>query len=496
MERRLLDQAREAVFWTNWRVQLTIPSVLAPGEEFALRMTAFGPDRLPSSDFGREIVFEPSPGIEGLPASVRFAAAAGGHLLVDGLRTVDGDRAFVQARPEGCPGSIVSNPAWIVADPPTRVFWGDLHIHTTYSNCSAWACKDPEFAYAYARDATHLDFAAAADHLRGIASEPGRWPRLQQLVRRYDAPGRFVPLLAFESSHRAGFGGDNNAYYLDADGPFFWPDRDDMLGTSPEVELQALWDFLDSTGEESFTVPHHTGRAGKYRSFAAPVYDPDREPVFEVYSCWGSSESRWNRFPLHAGNTDEPAYLVDALRAGCRYGVTASSDDHCTLPGGEPQGRLPAGPARVSLYTHRGLAAVCAPELTRETLWSALRSRRCYATTFARTLLDVRIGDASMGDELPVGPKDKLRCCRQIRVRVLSATQAPPDIVLMRNGTEIARRRWRAEEPETVFDDVSALEDIAVRGAAFHPGPFVVYYVRLETAFDHTQWSSPIWLDL
>ena len=496
MDARLLDQAREAVFWTNWRVQLTIPSVLASGEEFALRMTAFGPDKLPSADFDREIVFERSPGIEGLPASVRFGSGGGGHLLVDGLRAVDGDRAFVQARPEGCPGSIVSNPAWIADDPPMRVFWGDLHIHTTYSNCSAWACKDPEFAYAYARDATHLDFAAAADHLRGIASEPGRWPRLRELVRHYDRPGGFVPFLAFESSHKAGFGGDNNAYYLGTDGPFFWPDRDDMRSTSPEVELQALWDFLAATGEESFTVPHHTGRAAKYRSFGAPVYDPRREPVFEVYSCWGSSENRWNRFPLHAGNSDEPAYLVDALRAGCRYGVIASSDDHCTLPGGEPAGRLAAGPARTSLYTHRGLAAVCAPELTRDALWSALRSRRCYASTFARTLLSMRIGDAWMGEELEVGSRDVLRSRRRIRVRVLSTTHSPPDVVLVRNGTEIDRARWQADEPEMVFEDESALDDIAIRGASFHPGPFVVYYVRLETAFNQTQWSSPIWLDL
>ena len=71
MDPRIIDEARDATLWTTWRVQLTIPSVLAEGEEFCLRMSALGPDCLPSDEFGRGIVFEESPGIEGLPKSVR-----------------------------------------------------------------------------------------------------------------------------------------------------------------------------------------------------------------------------------------------------------------------------------------------------------------------------------------------------------------------------------------------------------------------------------------
>ena len=315
MDKKIIAGAKEAVFWTTWRLQLTIPSVLAQDEEFCLRLTAFAPDGLPSDGFDREIVFTDSQGIEGLPKSVRLSSSDGGHLTIDGLRAEGPSHAVVVAKPEGCPSTVSSSPAWVFEEPEYRIYWGDLHVHTAYSNCSPWACKDPEFCYAYARDATYLDFAAPADHLHGIAAEEIRWPRLQELVRRYDSPGSFVPFLAFESSHRSGFGGDNNAYFLGADAPYFWIEHDDMSSTAPEIHLRELWEFLDTAGQEYFTIPHHTGRAGKYRSFADDTYDPAREPLLEIYSLWGSSECRWNHFPLYAGNADGPCYFQDVLRA-------------------------------------------------------------------------------------------------------------------------------------------------------------------------------------
>jgi len=225
------------------------------------------------------------------------------------------------------------------------------------------------------------------------------------------------------------------------------------------------------------------------------VYDSEREPVFEIFSMWGSSESRWNRFPLYAGNSDEPCYFQDALRAGCRYGVIASSDDHRTLPGGEGKARQPLGLNNLATYVHHGLAAVHAQELTRESLFQALRERSCYATTQARVLLDVRIGDLSMGQDAPVGRADPLRRRREVRVNALTTEPGRMDVVLVRNGEEIDRRQWSADAPEIVFEDEGSLDDIALRDAQFHPEPFVAYYVRLESQFNQTQWSSPIWLD-
>lgn len=510
MDTALLTRARQIATLTDTRLQLTIPSVLAQGETFALRISCMGPDALPREDFGNRLVFEQCTGVTGLPESVALRPADGGTITVEGLEAVGPAAILMRARVEGTgmlggDPVVSSNPAWVFDDPPYRVFWGDIHVHTTMSNCWLWSCKEPELCYAYARDITHLDFAAAADHLRGIASEEGRWERLRQLVEHYDAPGAFVPLLAFESSHAKGFGGDNNVYFRDKSAPYFWLDRDDMRGIEPRVHLRELWQWLDSLGQPYMTIPHHTARAAKNRTFDEPYYDARREPLFEIYSGWGSSEMPPpNGFPLAGGNSDEQAYFVDAIRNGCRYGVIASSDDHSTLPGGQHRHRgAPLGCKTLTGTHHQGLAAVRATSLTRESLWDGMRARRTYATTLARTLVDMRIGDASMGDELRVPARDPMRAMRRIEVdvAVVHGQERGASATLMRNGEAIARREVPDSENEAgratvVFEDGEPLERVAIRDAQHHPEPFVAYYVRIETGSSFTQWTSPIWLDI
>ncbi len=501
MDADLLAEAKAVSRRLDRHLQMTLPSVLAEGERFTLRITVFGPDALPDETFEGRLDLSASQGIEGLPAAITLGPADRGVAEVSDLVARGPEVARVVAQLNDWP-PVRSNPAWVTADPATRVFWGDLHIHTLYSDCQWWACKSPEFAYAYARDLAHLDFAAAADHLRGMPTDKARWPRLQELTRQLDAPGRFVPILAFESSHRVGFGGDNNAYFLGSDAPYFWVDRDDMHGNSPAVPLQDLWAFLDEAETPYMTVPHHTGRRTKYRDFSDPVYDPKREPLFEIYSAWGSSERHDSTFSLHAGMTDRPAYFVDALTRGCRYGVIASSDDHTTLPGGESRNwGSPFGPRVQSGWHHMGLAAVRATALTREALWEAMWARRTWGTTFDRTLLDLAIGDLGMGEAAEVAPSDPLRKARQIRLRFSLHHHAEAQAVLVRNGEDLARERatWDREADgveEVVFTDPEPLEEAAVRDAPFHPDPFVAYYVRLELPNKETQWTSPVWLDL
>lgn len=494
MDQAITAAAARAVFWTNHRVQLTIPSVLAAGEEFRLKITVFGPEGLPAEHYRRPLCFEADSGVSGLPAQVAFAPGDRGCLEIGGLRAAKPGVVRITARPFGGPGVVCSNPARVWETPPWRLFWGDLHVHTVLSNCSAWACKSPEFAYEYART-THLDFAAAADHLRGIHADPVRWPWLQRAARRFDQPGAFVPFLAFESSHRTGCGGDINAYYRDLDGPYFWCEGLGMEGNVPQVTLGDLWAFLDGTGQRYLTVPHHTGRAAKYRDFSDPVHGHEREPLFEIYSGWGSSECRWNRYPLARGNSEGPCYFRDALRAGCRYGVIASSDDHLTMPGGQGPAALSSGQKRLDWHIHRGLAAVRAPALTREALWEGLRGRDCYATTLDRALLDFRVDDIPAGRSAAVSRRDPLARARTVTVDYVPGVPEAAVVTVVRNGEEIARLPLDAAGGSLSWRDETPLEQALLRDAPFHPAPFAVYYLRVESGFGQTQWSSPVWLD-
>lgn len=506
MRPQLLDETRQLTEVTSRTVNMVIPSILQEGEEFSLRISVTGPDALPCENFTNRLVFEDCRGVEGLPSSYAMEKGQWAAELT-GLRATGPEVALVRARVEGSAHGpadpvIESNPAWVLEDPPYRLFWGDLHVHTKFSNCGAWRSKSPEWCYAYAREVSFLDFAAIADHLRGIASDPVRWPETQRLARDFHEPGRFVTVLGFESSHKKNYGGDNNAYYLHDDAPYFWLDRDDMRGISPEVHLKELWEFLDQQESPYITIPHHTGRAGKNRTFEEDYYDPEREPLFEMFSSWGSSESRWNCFPMSGGNNDEPAYFVDALQAGCRFGVIGSSDDHATLPGGVNNHRgLPFGPSRLYGNSHKGLAAIRARELTRGALFEAMRTRDTYATTLARSLLEVRIGDAQMGQEVPVGAGDPLRKLREVTVRFTPDRMGAVNATLVRNGIDLCSESLRgpdlgASVSELTFQDGDDLEAAAIRGAKFQPTPFVAYYVRILGSDGSCQWSSPIWLDV
>jgi len=492
-----LEEGRGVARPMGTRIHLTVPSVLATGEKFPLRVTVFGADGLPDDGFEGELRFAESKGVEGLPGCLAFGPGNDGMYRLDGLRAVGPDFARVQGEIENWP--VVSNPAWVFDDPPYRVYWGDLHVHTVLSRCHPWSCKSPEFCYLFARDAAHLDFAAAADHLRGIAWDESHWPNLQKCAAEFNEDLRFAAILGFESSHKTGMGGDNNAYFLEDDAPYFWVDREDMKGNAPAVPLEDMWRFCRESGKTFFTAPHHTGRAHKYRAFNNDTYDAGVEPVFEIYSAWGSSERRWNEFPLSNGNTDEPAYFVDALKQGCRYGVIASSDDHTTMPGGESRNWGAAfGRTGLNGYHHQGLAAVRTGDLTRGSVFRALRGRSTYATTFGRALVDVGLGHASVGQELVLSRSDALRSRREIKVRLSPDSPGGGSVVLVRNGEEVM---WASYSPkrdvhEISLVDESNVDEVAVRGARHHPDPFVVYYVRVDAGAKQTHWTSPIWVDV
>lgn len=504
MDAQWLQEAKNLAPVISRRIQLQIPSVLATDETFSLRIAVTGADGLPVENMPNRLTFEGSLGVEGLPEGIGVDPRTG-TVRIDGLRAVGPEVAVVRARVETpdtpwIKAVVPSNPAWVFDDPPYRIYWGDLHVHTRYSNCHGWRCLDPAWCYQYAREIALLDFVAPADHLRGIAADPARWPRLQELARQNNLPGEFVTFLAYESSHAQGFGGDNNAYFLDDDAPYFWLDREDMRGASPKVHLKQLWEQMNATGKAYFTVPHHTGRAAKYRAWTEATYDPRREPLFEIYSSWGSSEMRHSRMPISGGNNEDVSYFVDALKAGARYGVIGSSDDHATLPGSVHHFRTE--PFRVPTMTghaHKGLAAVRCGELTRPALFEAMRRRDCYATTHARSLIGMALDEASMGQEIVAGKA--LRDRRDIRLQMTLHDATAATVTLMRNGEPLETRTLRgANVSESVncltFKDTEPLESIVLRDRLYHPEPFAVYYARIEDQNGAHQWTSPIWIDL
>ena len=149
-------------------------------------------------------------------------------------------------------------------DVSERIFWGDLHAHTSHGH----AYGEIEDLYHYARDEARLDFVAHVEHYTRAGEWLHPWwrrrypecqtvadfverswqERLQQ-ARRFDAPGRFVPLLGFEWAHTTGH---LNGFFPGLEAPLVYPTsfRDPAMTPAHLKELLA--------GHEWFGVPHHT----------------------------------------------------------------------------------------------------------------------------------------------------------------------------------------------------------------------------------------------
>jgi hypothetical protein len=218
-------------------------------------------------------------------------------------------------------------------------------------------------------------------------------------------------------------------------------------------------------------IPHHV-KTWMDWSF----YNPELEPVMEIYSCWGQSENpsmeRWDK-----GMTPG-AGAWEALRRGYRLGMIASSDNHVGMPGRSyPHDR------QVHTPFPGGLAAVWAPELTRESIFDAIRARRCYGTTGARIILDFTVNGQPMGGEVEIEDESAPR-----KIGIYArGTDAFTSVEILRNGDVI----------HTVSPQLRKAEDtISVEWEDNTPLVITAfYYVRLKQADGEMAWSSPVWVE-
>ncbi len=275
-----------------------------------------------------------------------------------------------------------SNPMEVLAEAPREpIYWGDLHSHTRFS--SADGVGAPEDAYVYARRISGLDFYAMTDHSGGDCENlrerlcPDEWDDYLALADRFDAPGAFAALQAYEASFGAPFG-HHNVYFRDRPGPLLDPDQ---------VSLPELWNAL--TAGEALTIPHHTMKMPEVVDWSQ-ADDPELRRNFEIYSAHGLSEAYDQTHPLAFEQSlfTNPSTTtrtgMSAQRAwteGYELSAIASSDDHRAQPG----------------QPHFGLTAVRASELSRGGVFQALYDRQTYATTGERILLDFAINDVGMG---------------------------------------------------------------------------------------------------
>ncbi len=430
---------------------LHVPTIARPGEPFRVTLAFVDAWRNTGVEAEGEVRFVDVPkGIE-IPATVRFTREHAGRRRVEGVAREPG---IYRLRARAADKEVLSNPLVVTAEGP-RVYWGDLHGHSNFSDGTGV----PEDYFVYARDVSDLDVIALTDHdnwgMLPLYSHPGLWQEILTQTRAFHEPGRFVTLLGYEWTSWI-YGHRHVLYFEDAGSVYPWSD--------PAYESPTqLWDALE--GRPALTFAHHSAGAPIPTDRSIPP-DPRFEPVTEIVSIHGDSEAADAPNPIsHAvpGN-----FVRDALGRGYRLGFIGSGDRHDGHPGAY-QSDPPMG----------GLAAILADELSREGVLEALRARRVYATNGPRMLLRVALGSHRMGESVPVGPGGRLS--DRLFVHVVAETPLV-SLELVRSG--------KLEDGVMIDGKLEAMLDREVHELA--PGEYV--YVRAIQKDGGAAWSSPIYV--
>jgi hypothetical protein len=255
--------------------------------------------------------------------------------------------------------------------PAPRALFADLHVHSN----DTVGTQDTGSNLAYGRDVGALDVIGYTANDFQITDEV--WADVVAACAEANKDGQLVCYPGVEWCGTAGVGGDHNVVFLGEDTTVArsleW--HHGMAAAAPVPQtwpITELYAAYEKDPDSYLLIPHVGGRRA-----ILDWHHPDLERLIEVHSSWGTS----------------PWFLEDALARGLRLGASAASDEHRGRPGGGAPGANIFG-------GHGGLTGVLAPELTRADVGRALRGRRTWATTGARSVALLRCGDHWMGDEI------------------------------------------------------------------------------------------------
>jgi len=359
-----------------------------------------------------------------------------------------------------------TNPVYVTVEKPkNRIYWGDPHWQTFFSD----GIRCPEELYAFARDEAFLDFGAISDHMEAVTDY--QWDYFQAVTNGYNAPGCFATLIGQEWTHhdpQFGAPGHRNIYYRGDKGPA-------MRSTDTDCNtLQKLWDKLDSLqGIDSLAIPHHTANVVMGVNWDLG-WNPKYEKAVEIYSVWGSSEK-----PKDAGNTRsikslkgemKGRHVIDALKKGYRMGFVGGGDIHDGRPGDDLHSdSYPPNPVGTKNYP-QGFTAAIIPELTRDNVFSAICEHKTYASSKSRIYLEVR-----------VEPQANRR--RYLTVRTASE-HGIIEVAVVVNGEDIAKLKPAGDR--RIVESNFLIKEMLRNDFC---------YIRVLTENQDLAWSSPFWGD-
>lgn len=436
----MLADAEGTPRWT----QLAGPNKYALVPDKAERLVVIGPADVVGDETANIIVRAEDCWGNAAPATgvPQLHAADEAQMVIRGTKTLDDPHAShytVQFGSEGTHrltaslsdlSSAESNPIRVHSSAPKdRVFWGDVHSGQTLIGCGSCTLADH---YAYARDAAGLQFIThqANDHYVTVDD----WQETREQTEAFHQPGHYIPYLGCEWSPYTKDGGDRNVFYnydeprMRRSARFFVESEPD-----PEPDVPTAPEFHEAFRDLDVLVNIHVGG----RPTNLRWYEPAIERLAEIHSTHGTSH--W--------------FIEDCLQRGYKVAITAGTDGVM----GRPGACLP-GPRLIRMVPN-GLTAIYAEELTRESLWKAMKARHCYGTTGQRIFLKAEVDGHLMGDEYETDGQPNIAV-------EIEGTAAIEHVDLLR-GTEVIHT-WNVAQKHDASDNLLRVmwSGAAARGTA------------------------------
>lgn len=444
------------------KLQIYAPSVVSPDEDTEVTI-------LPTDRFGNPIFDEGLNNFELLVIDEKTNSTLKSVII-------DNQKARISV-PEGLYRLTVVNGGYHVDDAVVmckqgaqRLYWGDTHVH---SNLTA-NIRDNDFnatpaaCYTYAKSVANLDFVCLTEQTftfnedRTVNIDKATWNKMGVQCDKYNEPHTFVTMTGFELHGKRG---DTVCIFKDSLQNVDYP-------TSEFSIIHNVWDFYKDV--EMMTIPHlHrfcNGRTPKYfdnqdKKFEAGFdlanweRSSDKETMVEVYSAqWGRFEYEGNPMLLKARNNVKNNTVVDFLNRGKKWGLVANSDGHDGNPG------------------YGGVTGVYTNELTRESIFDAIKGRQTICTTHPRMVMEFSADGKSIGSTVTVD--------ETVELKVLILAPRPlMRVDIIKNGEVLSSYTGNKRFVELELSDTPECGDN-------------YYYVRAYQDDGHIGWISPIWVKM
>lgn len=323
-----------------------------------------------------------------------------------------------------------------------NVYYGDLHNHTGYSNDAKLTPRD---AYEHAKNTAKLDFFGLSDHAWCLTQTEWLDTKKQAIAASGD---NFIGFWGFEWT--------SNTYgHLSIFG------TDEYCTRSAPNTFTGIVDWM-SDNTEGVAFFNHPG-------YATTVHNSNQE--FEHFETEASNEivgmELWNassEFNYHTGesgfHSDYHSYFGEANNRGWKVGATGAGDEHKLEWGTRFDSRM----------------AILAPNLTRESLLSAMEARRFYSTLDKNLRLSFKIGGAEMGSSIWNGTKTF-----QIQTSDANSGDRFTEVVVYNQNNSVVKKYTLNSNSSNNSFSRKVIKD-------------EYYYVKVTQADGDMAISSPIWV--